>query len=213
MPRPPAPPERSEVAADEVSAYDSVLTRYRKPDGSPPDLAEVTPYFQVLLNTPPFAAALAHLGTLIRATGDRPDTYSHIDREYVDQVMSAQLRTNVVQAIHVPDAVSTGVRLDAIEALRAGNDAALTQDELLVAKYIRDVVTGSVTDELFREMEERLSARGVVEYTIYIGFLLMVIRLYQAFGLSDPSDEEIDRLIVDIRTGRAELPDYRLHIR
>jgi hypothetical protein len=38
------------------------------------------------------------------------------------------------------------------------------------------------------------------------------MRLYQAFGLPDPSDEEIDELIRQFREGERELPDYRLRI-
>jgi alkylhydroperoxidase family enzyme len=165
------------------------------------------------LNSPQFAAALAQVGTIVRKAGDREGTYSHADREFVDQVLAAEWHTNVVQRTHVPDALSAGVRLEAIEALRARRDADLTDDERLLATYARQVVSGSVGAETYAAMERRLGTRGLVEYTIFIAFLQLTIRLYQALGLPDPPDEEIDRMLREYRQGTREVPDYRERIR
>jgi alkylhydroperoxidase family enzyme len=202
MPRPPASPARNEVPEAERAAYDMVVGRNAaKFEGSVP------PYHAALLNSPPFGAALNQLGRLARTAGERPGTYSHADREFVDQVLSADWHTNVVQSLHVPDALAVGVRGEAIEALRRGEEERLTDDERQLAAYIRAVVNGSVTDEAYEAMERRLGRRGAVEYTIFIGFLNMTIRLFQAFGMPDPDDETIDRLLHDLRTGARELPD------
>jgi alkylhydroperoxidase family enzyme len=213
MPRPPQQPGTSEfTAAEDLAAYELLIARYRRDPDQPADEVPVSPYFGALLNAPTFAAALGRLGTLVRTAGDREGTYSHLDRELVDQVLAPYLGTNVVMKTHVPDALAVGVRLEAIDALRAGRDEDLTDDERLLARYIRQVVDGSVDDATFDAIEARLGTRGLVEYTIFVALLQLIMRLYQAFGLPDPSDEEIDELIRQFREGERELPDYRLRI-
>jgi alkylhydroperoxidase family enzyme len=213
MPRPPQQPGTSEfTAAEDIAAYELLIARYRRDPDQPADEVPVSPYFGALLNAPTFAAALGRLGTLVRTAGDREGTYSHLDRELVDQVLAPYLGTNVVMKTHVPDALAVGVRLEAIDALRAGRDEDLTDDERLLARYIRQVVDGSVDDATFDAIEARLGTRGLVEYTIFVALLQLIMRLYQAFGLPDPSDEEIDELIRQFREGERELPDYRLRI-
>jgi hypothetical protein len=188
---------------EDRDAYDAVVERSAGKFGGLP------PYHAALLNSPPFAAALNHMGRLVRTAGERPGSFSHADRELVDQVLSADWHTNVVQALHIPDAVAVGVRLEAIEALRAGREAELTDDERLLAGYIRAVVSGTVTDDAYAAIERRLGPRGAVEYTIFIAFLSATIRLFQAFGMDDPSQEEIDQLIADLRSGARAVPDPR----
>jgi hypothetical protein len=204
MPRPPIPPSRDEVPEHEREAYDMVVQRSAGKFGSLP------PYHAALLTSPPFGAALNQLGRLARTAGERPGTYSHADREFVDQVLSADWGTNVVQRLHVPDALAVGVRAEAIEALRSGHEERLTPDEQLLAGYIRAVVNGTVTDDAYEAIERRLGPRGAVEYTVFIGFLSMTIRLFQAFGMPDPDDAEIAQLLSELQAGARELPDPSL---
>ena len=60
--------------------------------------------------------------------------------------------------LHVPDAVAAGVRLEAIEAIRYGHEEDLTEDEQLLARYIRQLVSGTVDDETFAAMSARMGA-------------------------------------------------------
>jgi hypothetical protein len=214
MPRPPQQPQRDEI---ELEAYESVAQRFRAMRTDRPDEVrfadDAGPYFGSLLNSPPLARVLTQFGTIVRRAGERPDTYSHADREFVDQVMSADWRTGVVQRTHIPDGLAAGVRLEAIEALRAGAEDALTDDERFLATYIRGVCTGAVTDELYAQMEERLGRRGTVEYTIFIAFLQMTIRLHQAFGAPELSDEEVVTMLSEFRDGTRELPDIAVRLR
>ena len=213
MTRPPRQPRRDEISPEELEAFDAVVRRRvgmgMAPGNAEPDLG---PYFGALLNSPPFAAMLARFGTLVRTRGERGDTYSHADRELVDQVLSAVWRTNVVQLLHVPDGLAAGVRLEAIDAIRAGRAEELTSDERQLVDYIRAVERGTVTDEAFAGLERRLGRRGAVEYTIFIAFLIMTIRLHQALGFPDPPDEAIDGLLDEFRTGARELPDFTARI-
>ena len=213
MPRPLPQPLRSEIRPEELPDYDAVVGR-RVGIGmaSAEDEADLGPYFGPLVNSPPLAAALAHLGMLVRTRGEQEGSYSHAEREFVDQVLSADWKTNVIQRLHVPDGIAAGVRPEAIEALRAGREEELTEDERQLADYIRRVESGTVTDEAFEALERRMGSRGALEYTIFIAFLIMTIRLHQALGVPDPSDEEIDRLLAELRDGTRQLPDFRERI-
>lgn len=206
MPRPPAPPDRAHVAPEDLADYDLIAERVVAKFGA------WTPYHGAIANSPPFGAALNVLGRLARTAGDRPGSYSHADRELVDQVLSVDFQTNVVLGIHTPDALAAGVRAEAIEALRTGHEERLTDDERFLATYIRAVAGGGMTDELYAAMERRLGPRGTVEYTIFIGFLVMTIRLWQAFGMEDMTDEQHDALLAELRDGTREIPDFRERI-
>lgn len=216
MSRLPAQPRREDVPEEDREHYDAVVNRLRKmmgaPAGSPEEFFSCGEYYGALLNSPPMAANLANLGTLVRTAGERPGTYSHADREFVDQVLSALFDTTVVQEYHLPDALAAGVRIEAIEALRRGDDTTLTDDERLLARYIREVVSGTVSDDDWNAMLARLGTRGLVEYTVFICFLQLIIRLMQALQTSAPSQAAIDELIARLKADRDLVPDVHDHL-
>jgi hypothetical protein len=216
MARPPAQPKRDEIAGDELEAYEAVTARFRRARADRPDEVrfadDAGPYFGSLLNSPPLAQVLSQFGSIVRRAGERPDTYSHSDREFVDQVLSSDWHTGVIQFTHIPDGLAAGVRMEAIEALRGGREGELTDDERLLARYIRAVCNGEVTDELYDEIEERLGKRGAVEYTIFIAFLQMTIRLHQAFGAPELSDDEVEAILAEFKSGQRELPDISVRL-
>jgi hypothetical protein len=204
VPRPPEPPERSQIPLDELEDYDAVVGRFasRIVDGR----IDPGPYFGVLLNTPPFAAPIVSLSRRVRHRGESEGSYSHADRELVDHVLMSDWNANQFRAIHVADALEAGVRLEAIEALMDGREEELTDDERLLASFIRQVVAGAVDDGTYERMEQRLGKRGTIEYTIFILYLQLTIRLAQALGLPEPSEDEIRRLVAEFRDGKRELP-------
>jgi hypothetical protein len=216
MARPPKQPPRSEIPAEELEAYDAVVARRRRQTHAGPEVPDeqikVGDYFGALLTSPPMCAIAAQMGTFVRTAGERDNTYSHADREFVDQVLSADWKTNVVQGLHVADAVGAGVRLEAIEALRFEHEDDLNEDEQLLASYIRQVVTGTVDDETYGRIEQRLGTRGLVEYTGFVLWLQWIMRMMQALGTQSPSDEEIDNIIKDLRAGSTLGQDFMARI-
>jgi len=56
-------------------------------------------------------------------------------------------------------------------------------------------------------LRTRFGDRGAVEFTVLVGFLVMTIRMWNAFGVPEPSDEDIGDLLAGLREGRIELPD------
>jgi hypothetical protein len=192
-----------------LAAYDLEAFDFAVPAGTE-NLGE---YRGVLMHSPPFANALSHLGKLVRTRGEFEGSYSHRDREFVNIVLGYDFPYPLEIGTHLGAALDAGVRMEAVDALREGREENLNDDERQLATYIRQVVSGTVTDESYAEMEKRLGVRGAVEYTVFVAFLNLVMRLFQAFDISGPTQADVDELIQGFRDGTRELPDHRVHQR
>jgi hypothetical protein len=108
---------------------------------------------------------------------------------------------------HLPDALARGVRLEAIIALREGREEDLTDDERFLAEYIRQVTQGRLTDDSYARMVDRIGTRGAVEYTIFIMFLTLTMRLIEATTARvGPTDDEIMQELREYRDGTRPIP-------
>jgi len=216
---PPPMPARDAVREDELDAYDRVVERqtaygyadfvkrFRHPEvlrAFPGD--RVQPYFAALLNSPLIAAGMSDLGAVYRRTGEYEGGMRHIDREWVDMVMSDELGINWVLYVHAPDAAAVGVRPEAILALVRGHEDELTDDERQMADFIRAVARGTMTTALYRAVEDRLGVRGAVELTAFCGHLIKTTRLMQAWGIPDISKQQLEEFVQGIVEGEVELP-------
>jgi hypothetical protein len=191
-------PDRDQIEEPELDAYDGVLERQRKLwAGAPTDS---NAYFGALLNSPPLAAAVVQLGAVFR-TGSLRGTYSDADRELVDVVLGVDLGYNTILKLHLPDMVAVGVRLEAIEAIRRGDLDALTPEERQIVDYTRMASNGEVTDAAYAEMEARFGERGALEFTLFVPFLIMTFRAWQAIGVPDVSEGEIEAMLDTYRRG------------
>jgi hypothetical protein len=204
--QPPPPPDA--VAPEEREAYDSVVERTARIHGLDSVQAH---YFKALLNAPPLADVLVRFGRLMRE-GQLRGSYTDAEREIVDMVLATDLGYNGILDVHVPDALAVGVRPEAIDAIRKRREQELTPDERQIVDYSRQVINGTVTDESHAALVERLGPRGALEFTVFVGFLLMTVRLWQALGVPDPSDEEIDTLFSGLLDGSIPVPDPQARI-
>ena len=206
--RPPPQPRRESIDAAEHSAYDAIVTRFRNwfqaGDAPPEEHFEVGTYFGALLNSPPMCSLASQMGGFFRNVGNAPGSYSHADREFIDQVLADEFKSNVVQHVHIPDAVKAGVRIEAIEALRHRRYDELNEDEALLDRYIRQVVRGTVERETYDLIQQRLGVRGLVEYTGFILWLQWIMRMMQALDTGTISDDQVDTLIAEARELKAE---------
>jgi hypothetical protein len=207
------PPRSAFTDEADLAAYDAVTGRMRTLYGmqDDPELGapNIGDYFGALLNAPTLTAIAAQMGTFVRTAGEREGTYTHAQREFVDQVLSKDWKTNVVQGLHVKDAVGAGVRLEAIEAIRYGREEELDDEERLLATYIRKAVSGTVDQETFDAVRELLGDRGIVEYTGFILWLQWIIRMMQALDTPAPTEEEVDAEIAGLRAGTVKVDDWR----
>ena len=102
------------------------------------------------------------------------------------------------------------MRLEAIEALRAGRDDELTQHERLLATFIREIVDGRVTDETWNAVEADIGERATLEYLVLVTMLWLTFRQMNALGIAEPSDADVDRMLDDFKSGRRQVPtDWR----
>lgn len=192
--------DRAAVPAEELEDHDRVVSRQARLWAGAHTSSDE--YFGALLNSPPLAAPLMDLGRAARE-GERRGSYSDAERELVDMAFSVEFGYNAILYLHIPDALACGVRLEAIEALRAGREDELDENERQIVEYARAVVRGEVTDALFAALSERLGQRGALEFTVFCGFLLCTFRLWQALGVTEPSDAEVDALLQAHRDGTA----------
>jgi hypothetical protein len=215
---PPLPP-REAVREEEQAAYDSVVQRqtaYGYTEFVKRFLHEdvlrafpgdrVQPYFGAMLNSPLVAAGMSDLGAVYRTRGEHADGMSHADREWVDMVICEEVECFWVLYVHAPDAAASGVRPEAILAVVQGRDDQLTEDEQRKADFIRAVVRGTMTRELYQAVEAQLGVRATVELTAFTGHLLKTMRLMQAWGVPDITRDQLEEFVQAIVDGRVELP-------
>jgi hypothetical protein len=175
--RPPTAPRRDELRAEELDAYDRVMARQLRDYG----LTQPVPYYAALLNSPLTCDHISELGVVYRWLGTRGDSYSNADRAWVDLVLGRQMERGTFYAF-MAHAVAYGVRPAAIEAVWRGRDDQLTEDELQLTEYVRQVAAGTVTDAAYAGIARRFGARGAVEYTAFIAHLIMTLTLMKALG-------------------------------
>jgi alkylhydroperoxidase family enzyme len=220
MPRPLPSPSRDAVRDEEHELWDKVLERHNNQAAAgfnydtlargaepAPVHTTVPGYYGALLNAPAIGFHINAIGRLVREAGDHDDSYTHADREWVDMVLCHDWKTNVVMTGHLEDAIVRGVRPEAIKALRDGREEDLTDDERQLTDYIRMVRDGRVTDEAFDALQARMGDRGATEYTAFIGYLMMTMRLISALtGDDGPTDDVIDGRLQAFLDGSAPLP-------
>jgi hypothetical protein len=213
-------PQRDSVAVDELRDYDLVAKKvleFPTPD-APNDYvpqvhpkSAVSPYFAAMLASPPLAANLQRLGAAIARQANKEGTWTHAEHEFIDQAVSYELGYLGLLGHHTPMAVTSGIPIETIEALRDGREQDLTEDERLQLRFIRDTMSGELTDESWRAMEARFgSERGTVEYVFFILFLVFHLRFLQVLGIPAITAEEHDKLIEALKAGDWKLPQYHL---
>jgi hypothetical protein len=162
--------------------------------------------------SPMIALALNRTGIAVTKRHSRPGSYGPYEHEMIDEVLSFALGHWGLLRLHVPNAVASGVRIEAIEALRDGRDEDLDDYERQLAQFVRQVIGGTVTDESWAGMRDKLgSDKAVVEYTFHILLLNTHVRLLQAFDAPDVSREELDTMLEGLRNGSVPLPDIEAY--
>ena len=181
-------------------------------DVEPEAHIELGPYHAALATSPPMGLLLSQLGKVSRTRGEFAGSYSHAQRELVDQVLCYDYGWNGFLISHTLDGLSAGMRMELIEALRTGDMSLMNDEERLLVTYIRQVIAGTVTDATWAAVEQLLTTRGAVEYTVFILFLNVVVRMFQAFGAPEVSDQQVTELLEGIKSGTVALPDFKERI-
>lgn len=188
----------------ELEAFDWLNDSYLKLIGARGGQSN---FFSQLAVSPVIAQSLAKIGRTIRDGCDRGVGFSHADREWIDQVVCHDLDTEILQGTHLPAGLNYGIRAEAIQALRAGREEDLTEDERLMTDFIRAVMRGTMNDDIWARFCARSTERGAVEFAVLTMFLQLIARMLLVLRLTPPkSREEIDQLIDDYKSGRQPIP-------
>ena len=165
--------------------------------------------FDGLLHAPRLAQKLLELGASLRslgAVGNDGDRLPTDFVEFIAFVVFAELHQSAVERgsafayrrpmyNHVSRAVESGMRPEAIQALRTGDDESLTHEERQLAAFVRAVLAGDVTDETWKHMVDRIGERRTIEAASFALLDFFVCRLESAFGLVDAPDQEVDEVL------------------
>jgi hypothetical protein len=200
----------AELDPEQQRYVDEVLARMRQRQAhrGGPELSEVGGGYGALLAVNPEVAWHLHdLGRVWKTAASR-GTIPDLLREWGDVVVCTETRDAAILKAHIPDFVSQGGRLEAVRAILAGDDAALTDEERETAEYARQVVRGEVTDDAYGAVEARIGAAGAVEFTAFVTFLLGMSRFNQAAGSgSDATWDEVLDLVRQLEDGTRAIPD------
>ena len=166
--------------------------------------------FGALLHAPRLTQKLIELGSSIRslgAVGDEAEAALPTDFvEFIAFVVFTELHTEArargsafaytrPMVNHISRAVESGIRPEAIHALRARDDGALLPEELELAVFARSVLGGEVTDALWTRMTARLGPRRAIEAASFVLLDFFMCRLESALGLADAPEQEVDELL------------------
>jgi len=166
-----------------------------------------TDVFGPLLHAPRVALKLIELGGALRSLGEPgannagslPEDFV----EFVAFVVFTQLHDEAVSRgrafayrrpmfNHAPRAVQSGMRPEAIQALRNHDDDALLPRERELAEFARAALAGSLDDHRWAQMQSRLGARRTIETVSYALLNFFFCRLESALGLRDATEDELD---------------------
>ena len=204
MSRVPIRPDRDAIPEAELGDYDYMSTRVgpSKTGWRGHPAATSRAYLEAWMTTPPIAAAVSRIGGLLATARDQEGGCTPADHEFVDQALSFDLDSFGLLPWHTPRALADGVRAEAIQALRQGREQDLTDDELQLLRFIRQVISGTVTDDSWKEMTARFGrVRGVVEFVASILVVQLHLRMFQALGVPAISGDEFDEMLGDLLNG------------
>jgi hypothetical protein len=168
--------------------------------------------FGPLLHAPRVAQKLIELGGALRNLGEvdgdgeasLPENlvelaafvvFTQLHREAASLGHAFAYRRPMVN--HVSRAVQSGMRPEAIQALRKHDDGALLPEERELAEFVRAVVTGGVNEQRWARMQDRLGTRRTLELSSYALLNFFFCRLESALGLRDATEKELDARVAE----------------
>jgi hypothetical protein len=209
--------DRSKVPAAELAAYDRALAlvekysqdnavaRARPLVGGEP---YAHPYRVAWTNAPALCSAFLDAAYVTSRRAGKPGWYAPADHEMVDLVLGFDSGYWVFHAGHTANAIASGVRIEAMRALRNGTEEQLTQQEALQVAFIRAVRDGEMTDELWGRMLERVGTlEGTIAFAYQVAMLSSIQQMMSVFGVPAMRPQDWDRLIDGYERGSVDPAD------
>jgi hypothetical protein len=206
--------ERSAIPEDALPDYDRAITFVTK-YGEDNAVARARPlvdgrpyaydYRVAWTNAPRLAMSLIDAAYTVNAYQGQPGWFSNADHEWIDLVLGFDSGYWVFHAGHTANALSSGVRVEAIEALRDGREQELTDDERQVIDFIRAVRDGTMSDEIWQGMIDRLGTlRGTIGLAYLVCILWTIMRMFGAFGVAAIEEGEWNALLQSYKDGTSD---------
>ncbi len=206
--------DRSSIPEDALADYDRANEFVRKysdensvarsrpfVDGRP----YAYDYRAAWTNAPRLATSLLDAAYTVNSYQGQPGWYSNADHEWIDFVLGFDSGYWVFHAGHTANAVTSGIRIEAIEALHDGREEDLTDDERQVVEFIRAVRDGAMTDEIWERMVERLGTlRGTIGFAYFVCILWTIMRMFGAFGVAAIEEDEWRALLHAYQDGTVD---------
>lgn len=209
--------DRAKVPPEELEAYDRAYELVRKySDDNAVSRARpyvggepyAQPYRIAWTNAPALCSAFLDAAWTTSRRAGKPGWYAPADHEMVDLVLGFDSGYWVFHAGHTANAIASGVRIEAMRALRNGEEESLTADELLVVTFIRAVRDGEMSDELWDRMLARIGTlQGTIALAYQVSILSSIQQMMSVFGVPAMRPEEWDRLIEAYESGEIDPTD------
>lgn len=171
--------------------------------------------FGILLHAPMQSLGLWQLG---RAPWARLETgkraWGAYEHEWVDEVLAIDSGNFSLTDLHLPLAISAGIRPEAVAAVLHDELDKLTEDERHFVTFIRQTASGKMDDSEYAWMKDRLgSDYAVIDYIMLILILVIHTRLQSIFEYPGPSREDYEAHIERLARGEGLIDhdEYEVH--
>lgn len=220
MSRIPPLPDRDSLPPDEQEMFDNILELPEREKTNPLKVKAYgkqhpkgTSGYPAMRASPAIYAAWRGVApAFIR--GQAAGRFTSTDHDIIDLVLSFDSGHLGLLLQHTFFYVAGGGRIGLIDALRLGNEEELTEEESRLVSFIRQVAAGGVTDESWEWMKARLDGdeRGLLEYIFMILYLVVHVRLMQAYQIPTCTLDEYAEVLDELRKGTWQpMPDVEAY--
>jgi hypothetical protein len=194
----------NEVAWDEIGDFEHLMAKIEKAKQGTMNVAG-QPYwvdfYASLTSSPRIGAAMSRMqDATVKVAGSNPKTYRRYENDLTSVVLALDSGYHAFVPTETAAAVKAGVRVQAIQALRDHDDKALTADEREHVTFIRAIRDGSMNDDLWDRMKQRIgSERGVLDYTQMVCTRHLLHMWSWCAGVPDMARADFDRLLGSLK--------------
>jgi hypothetical protein len=206
--RMPKLPERSTISKEELPAYDQIAARVQPGDES---------HMVAFAVAPRTGAAISGLGGLGDTLTDYENLPGHMrayDHQIIDMTLPLDSGYYSLIKQHTPHALSAGIKMQTIEALRDHRDDLIHPDDRQGVKFVRAVRDGEMTDDIWEQMKTKIGERGVVEFVHFV----LLLEYHHKFGWAVGAKDEMaladfNKMLDEFKTGARKVPPLKAVLR
>jgi hypothetical protein len=163
-------------------------------------------YWSALTQAPRVFTGLRAAGQSVQRSQGEPGSYRPSDHEWIDLILGFDSGYWGLFAGHTPNAITTGVEIDALLAVADGREEDLEDDDRQVVDFIRRVRDGEMTDEAWAAMIERVGTlRGTIELAYFVCALWSHHTMMRALGVPGMDEQAWREMLEEFRSGERDV--------